>query len=252
MSGVATVCIYFIGSEQYNRDIAEEHYLRPNRRNMFLLLGHDCLEDSNAIKKKSYIYVKKGEKMKRGHIRTVSTLFWLILCSFLLTGCDGDGIGPGSSQNDGPPFSEEKATSLTLSVYSKLNEFAMRGPGDYSGGSVRVQDDYGSNIMNAQYWNEVTVTFNEYSYSSTEASFTIDGSGIVKAIMDSYNGKYIIEYDGTFSGEYQGDAYTLSIEFETEQGLTFTSGGTFTVNGNTYTFSVDSADALEQGDIPTS
>jgi hypothetical protein len=70
--------------------------------------------------------------------------------------------------------------------------------------------------------------------------------------MDSYNGKYIIEYSGQFSGKYNGEEYVLGFDFKTEWQTTFTSEGTFTVNGDEYTFSVDSFDTPGEGSIPTS
>ena len=115
---------------------------------------------------------------------------------------------------------------------------------------ITVEDDYGSDIYNAQYWNEVTVDFDDHEI---EFGFTVDGAGIVKATMDSYNGMYIMEYSGTFTGEYEGEDYRLEMDFLIEWGsyYSFSSEGTFSVNGEEYTFSVDASDLPGYGAIDT-
>lgn len=192
----------------------------------------------------------------RSRIIGIAFVLGVVLSAVFLTACDGDGLGgdgDGLFGGGGYDFSEEEAVDINLAVYDELNEYAVKGPGTYPG-TVVVEDDYDS-VPNAKYWNDVSVEFSDHTVDTNlidDADITVDGSGVVKAVMDSYNGKYIIEYSGQFSGKYNGEEYVLSFDFKTEWQTTFTSEGTFTVNGDEYTFSVDSFDTPGKGSIPTS
>lgn len=192
----------------------------------------------------------------RSRIIGITFVLGVALSAVFLTVCDGDGLGGDGDGlfGGGYDFSEEEAIDINLAVYDELNEYAVKGPGTYPG-TVVVEDDYDSDPLNAKYWNDVSVEFSDHTVDTNlidDADITVDGSGVVKAVMDSYNGKYIIEYSGQFSGKYNGEEYVLSFDFKTEWQTTFTSEGTFTVNGDEYTFSVDSFDTPGEGSIPTS
>ncbi len=193
----------------------------------------------------------------RSRIIGITFVLGVALSAVFLTACDGDGLGgdgDGLFGGGGYDFSEEEAVDINLAVYDELNEYAVKGPGTYPG-TVVVEDDYDSDPFNGKYWNDVSVEFSDHTVDTNlidDADITVDGSGVVKAVMDSSNGKYIIEYSGRFSGKYNGEEYVLSFDFKTEWQTTFTSEGTFTVNGDEYTFSVDSFDTPGEGSIPTS
>lgn len=162
--------------------------------------------------------------MKRTFLSTV--LIALLVAG--LAGC------PGIASLD--DLTESEATAIIMFVYSQLNTYAVRGPGEH--GSVSVVDDYHADLMNAMYTNDVTVEFDQYASGEN----TIDGTGLVEAYMDSYNGRYGAVYSGTFTGQYDGASYRLRIDYESwnEAGTGIGSEGTFTVNRQRYEVAADS------------
>lgn len=152
----------------------------------------------------------------------------LLALAVSLAGCSG--FGPLDQ------LEESEAMAIIMFVYSELNSYAISGPGEY--GSVHVEDDYHADPMNAIYTNDVTVEFDQF----TSAENTIDGTGLVAAYMDSYNGRYGAAYSGTFTGQFEGAVYRIVIDYESwnaaESGIG--SEGSFTVNRQRYEIGADS------------
>jgi hypothetical protein len=173
-------------------------------------------------------------------------LYLLLLLAACPNGTDGITDGGDGTTTDGTTddtdgtaatgdLTDAEASALIYFVYNELNHYAMRVPGNY--GSVTVKDDYNHDLYNALYTNDVTVEFDGYA----DGTNTIDGTGVVGAYMDSADGAYGADYTGTFSGTYDGEAYTLVMDYSAWNDTSgIGSEGTFMVNGTMYMIDTDS------------
>lgn len=170
----------------------------------------------------------------------------LLIVVVLLISCEKD-------KSDDPQLSDytqEEAIALNYRCYMIFNQYAVKESNTYEDGAVNVVYNYTSDIMNAQYQGRVDLTFTNYepthisygTHSEPVSNFTLNGTGYVIGLMDSYNGQYVMTYDGNLSGKDNDKTFKIKFHYEIIQAQSLSNVGYFEVNGTRYDFSVDGSD----------
>ncbi|MCK5538918.1 MAG: hypothetical protein KAI79_18985 [Bacteroidales bacterium] len=175
-------------------------------------------------------------------MKKINYLFIIII--FLLLNCEKN------NDTELSDYSESEAIELNLRCYMIFNQYALKQSNTYENGAVEVNYEYSADIMNAQYQGKVDLLFDNYmptnisfgSYSMPISNFTLNGAGYVIGLMDSYNGQYVMTYDGNLSGEENDKTFQINFHYEIIQAQSLSNVGYFEINGIRYDFSVDGSD----------
>lgn len=167
----------------------------------------------------------------------------------LLLSCDknNDSDNNNSELSD---YEKNEAIDLNFRCFMIFNQYAVKESNTYENGSVKVEYEYSADIINAQYQGKVDLTIDNYkptslnfgTYSEAISNFTLNGTGYVIGLMDSYNGRYVVTYDGNLSGKDIDKTFQINFHYEIIQAQSLTNVGYFMVNGVRYDFSVDGSD----------
>lgn len=137
-------------------------------------------------------------------------------------------------------YTKSEAVDLNYKCFAIFNQFAVKPTGIYEDGAVEVVYAYTADVLNAQYQGKVDLTFKEFIVQ--DKGLTINGSGYVFGLMDSYNGQYVVTYSGNLNGTDNEKSYKIEFNFEIIQAQSLSNVGYFEVNGVRYDFDVDGTD----------